>query len=239
LLPTFGRVAEKPNFSYDFRRIHELPPAKKSIRIDSAEAGTKREPTASKTGENAEENVGADAAKPAEDSGEVDHTEEVEQKLEAAIREAAENYDRMLRVTAEFENYKKRSAREMDDFRKFANQELVKDLLPILDNLELAIKSASENAKSANGLLEGIELTRKEILRVLEKHSVKQIEALGMPFDPSFHEAVMREETNDHPENTVTNELQKGYLMHDRLIRPSMVAVAMPIKKKGNPPAGG
>ena len=100
------------------------------------------------------------------------------------------------------------------------------------------MKSVSDEDKAANALLEGIELTRKEILRVLEKHNVKQIDALGMPFDPSFHEAVMREETDDHPENTVTTELQKGYLMHDRLIRPSMVAVAMPAKKE-NPPAGG
>jgi molecular chaperone GrpE len=215
-----------------------LPPAKKSIKIDSADRTAKGEPTASKSGENAEEKLGSDAAKPAEDSAETAHAQKVEKKLEAANREAAENYDRLLRVTAELENYKKRSARDMDDFRKFANQALVKDLLPILDNLELALKSASENGKSANGLLEGIELTRREILRVLEKHGVKQIEALGMPFDPSFHEAVMREEVDDQPENTITTELQKGYMMHDRLLRPSMVAVSMPIKKE-NPPAGG
>lgn len=215
-----------------------MPPPKKSIKIDSGERNPKSESPSPKSGGNAAENRDADAASAAENSTETAPSEGIEQKLEAATREAAENYDRLLRVSAEFENYKKRSARDMEDFRKFANQELVKDLLPILDNLELALKSASEKDKSADGILEGIELTRIEILRVLEKHKVKQIDALGMPFDPSYHEAVMREETDDHPENTVTTELQKGYLMHDRLIRPSMVAVAMPVKKE-NPPAGG
>ncbi|KPJ79073.1 MAG: hypothetical protein AMJ54_00930 [Deltaproteobacteria bacterium SG8_13] len=208
------------------------------MKIDSGERNPKSESPSPKSGGNAAENRDADAASAAENSTETAPSEGIEQKLEAATREAAENYDRLLRVSAEFENYKKRSARDMEDFRKFANQELVKDLLPILDNLELALKSASEKDKSADGILEGIELTRIEILRVLEKHKVKQIDALGMPFDPSYHEAVMREETDDHPENTVTTELQKGYLMHDRLIRPSMVAVAMPVKKE-NPPAGG
>ena len=215
-----------------------MPAAKKSIRIDSADQKRKAGTPSPKDADETQENLDTDTAKSAENSAEAVEPEEIEQRLEAASREAAENYDRLLRVSAEFENYKKRSAREMQDFRRYANQDLVKDLLPILDNLELALKSASEEEKTTNGLLEGIELTRQEILRVLEKHNVKQIDALGMPFDPSFHEAVMREETDDHPENTVTNELQKGYLMHDRLIRPSMVAVAMPVKKE-NPPAGG
>ena len=218
-----------------------MPPAKKRFKIDSANRDQKEETASPISGGDADDNLAAGAAEPAEGTAETapsEKPEEMEQRLEAANREAAENYDRMLRVSAEFENYKKRSARDMEDFRKYANQALVKDLLPILDNLELAIKSASEEDKAGGGLLEGIELTRKEILRVLEKHAVKQIDALGVPFDPSFHEAVMREETDDQPENTVTTELQKGYLMHDRLIRPAMVAVAMPVKKD-DPPADG
>ena len=215
-----------------------MAPPKKNIKIDSADRNKKVENNLPKFDDEAKDSAGKPETAPAKNGAETTQPESTEQKLESATREAAENYDRLLRVSAEFENYKKRSARDMHDFRKFANQDLVKDLLPILDNLELALKSASENDKAADGLLEGIELTRKEILRVLEKHDVKQIEALGMPFDPSFHEAVMREETDDHPENTVTTELQKGYLMHDRLIRPSMVAVAMPVKKE-SPPAGG
>jgi molecular chaperone GrpE len=162
-------------------------------------------------------------------TGEQDTVKSLEAKLETVTKEGQENYDRLLRVSAEFENYKKRSVRELSDVQKFANQSLVKDLLPIIDNLELALKSATESANNADGcLLDGVELTRKEILKVFEKNNIEQIEAIGKPFDPNFHEAVMREESDDCEENTVINELQKGYLMHDRLIRPAMVVVAMP-----------
>ena len=212
--------------------------AKKRTKIDADHQKEKAESTSPNANDETDESLAAEFAESAEIGDERAESETMEQKLETATREAADNYERLLRVSADFENYKKRSAREIEEFRKFANQDLVKDLLPILDNLDLALKSAHEKDKAANGLLEGIELTRKEILRVLEKHNVKQIDSLGMPFDPSYHEAVMREETDDHPENTVTNELQKGYLMHDRLIRPSMVAVAMPAKKD-QPPANG
>ena len=155
---------------------------------------------------------------------------ELEEKYKKSEEEAKQSYDRYLRVSAEFENYKKRSAREMDDFRKFANQSLVKELLPIVDNLELAIKSADENKNVDNSLLDGVDLTLKEIMKIFENYHVKAIEALGKTFDPRFHEAVMREETDKHPENSITNELQKGYLIHDRLLRPSMVVVAAPKK---------
>jgi molecular chaperone GrpE len=158
--------------------------------------------------------------------------QDLKSKLEIKTREAEENYDRLLRVSAEFENYKKRSAREMADFKKYANQSLLKELLPIIDNLDLAIKAAAEASNGTDAcLLDGVELTRKEILKVFENFHVEPIDALGKPFDPNFHEAVMREESDKHPENTVVNELQKGYLMHDRLLRPAMVVVAMPKSK--------
>jgi molecular chaperone GrpE len=155
-----------------------------------------------------------------------DPIKELEEKLKTAEESAKESYDRFLRVSAEFENYKKRSVREMDDFRKFAHQSLIKELLPVVDNLELAIRSSGEDANVDNGLVDGVNLTLREILKVFEKNHVKPIEALGKAFDPRYHEAVMREETDKHPENTITNELQKGYLIHDRLLRPSMVVVA-------------
>jgi molecular chaperone GrpE len=177
------------------------------------------------------------------DSGQPDRTayletvKDLEEKLATATRQADENYDRLLRVSAEFENFKKRAARDSEEFRKYATQSLVKDLLPIIDNLELALKSSAATDDSVGtSLIDGVELTRREILRVLENHQVKPIEALGAAFDPTYHEAVMREETNEHPENTVVGELQKGYLMHERLIRPSMVVVAAP--KQANGPDG-
>ncbi len=153
---------------------------------------------------------------------------ELEARLEAKEEEAKETYDRLLRVSADFENYKKRSAREMEDFRKYANQSLLKEMLSVVDNLELAINSSNDKKKADKHLIEGLNLTLNEILRVFEKFNVKPIEAQGKAFDPAFHEAVMREETTDFPENTVVSEFQKGYLIHDRLLRPAMVVVAVP-----------
>jgi molecular chaperone GrpE len=153
---------------------------------------------------------------------------ELESRLEAKEEEAKETYDRLLRVSADYENYKKRSAREMEEFRKYANQSLLKEMLSVVDNLELAINSSNDEKKADKHLIEGLNLTLNEILRVFEKFNVKPIEAQGRAFDPAFHEAVMREETDDFPENTVVSEFQKGYLIHDRLLRPAMVVVAVP-----------
>ncbi len=160
-----------------------------------------------------------------------DPVKELEAKLNAKEEEAKETYDRLLRVSAEFENHKKRSARELEDFRKYANQSLLKEMLYVVDNLQLAIKSADENQDGDNSLKEGLDLTHKEILRVFEKFNVTPIESQGKAFDPTYHEAVMQEETDEYPENTVINEMQKGYLIHDRLLRPAMVVVAKPKTK--------
>lgn len=153
----------------------------------------------------------------------------LESQLEAARQEARDNYDRVLRVTAEFENYKKRAQREMQDFRKYANESLIKALLPVVDNLERAICSAREvdDQKTDQAcVVDGVEMIRKELLRVLEGFNVIPIDALGQPFDPSYHQAVMQEKVTDPPDNTVLQEFQKGYLMHERLLRPSMVVVS-------------
>jgi molecular chaperone GrpE len=152
----------------------------------------------------------------------------MEAQFEAKEEEAKETYDRLLRVSADFENYKKRSSREMEEFRKYANQSLLKEMLSVVDNLELAINSSSEGKNTDKTMIEGLNLTLNEILRVFEKFNVTPIEAQGKTFDPAYHEAVMRDETDDYPENTVISEFQKGYLIHDRLLRPAMVVVAVP-----------
>ena len=159
---------------------------------------------------------------------EVDPIEELASKLEAKEKEAEETYERLLRVSAEFENYKKRSSREIEEFRKFANQSLIKEMLSVVDNLELAMNSTNGHKAIDKDLVQGLEMTHKEILKVFEKFNVKPIEAKGQPFDPTFHEAVMQEETDDYAKNTVINEMQRGYMIHDRLLRPSMVVVAKP-----------
>jgi molecular chaperone GrpE len=161
-------------------------------------------------------------------NSEDDPLKELEAKLEAKEKEAEDTYDRLLRISAEFDNYKKRSSREMVEYRKFANQSLIKEMLSVIDNLELAMNSTNGHKAIDKDLLQGLEMTYKEILKVFEKFNVKPIDACGQPFDPTFHEAVMQEETNDSPKNTVVNELQRGYMIHDRLLRPSMVVVAKP-----------
>jgi molecular chaperone GrpE len=202
--------------------------ANKKIKIEGGEEEKKPDAAGPPEGDVAAEDTENQAA---EDTAEETPKSEIEilkEQLEAVTQESEANKDKFMRASADLENYKKRSAREMDDMRKYANQSLVKDLLPVLDNLELALKSARENDNAAEHLVDGVELIRKDIIKIFDKFNIEQIDALGKAFDPRFHEAVMREETSKYSENTVINELQKGYLMHDRLIRPSMVVVAMP-----------
>ncbi len=147
-------------------------------------------------------------------------------QLESAKQEARDNYDRLLRVSAEFENFKKRASKEQAEFKKYANEALIKDLLSVVDNLERAVSAAANESKDVSSFLEGVELTLQEILKILNKYHVNPIEAVGNPFDPSYHQAVMQTETSDYPANTIIQELQKGYLIHDRLLRPAMVVVS-------------
>ena len=166
----------------------------------------------------------------AEDTATADAGSDLEKRLEESEEETKTAHDRFLRVSAEFENFKKRAQREVDEFRKYANEALIKELLTVVDNLERAVESSSE--KDENGqLLEGVNLTLKEILKVFEKFSVKPIEALEHEFDPAVHQAVLQEASETHAENMVIREFQKGYTIHDRLLRPAMVVVS---KSAGN-----
>jgi molecular chaperone GrpE len=160
---------------------------------------------------------------------ETDPVQVLEKEAEFAKQEAQENYDKYLRVFAEFDNYKKRSTREMNDFRKYANEALLRDMLTVVDNLERAINSSNDHAEDTSSIVEGVRMTHGGILDLIEKHHVAPIESEGKPFDPQFHQAFQQEESEDHPSNTVLKEFQKGYLLHDRLLRPSMVVVS---KKK-------
>lgn len=156
----------------------------------------------------------------------------LEEKLDVAQKEAQENYDRFLRVSAEFENYQKRTVREMADFRKFANEALIKDLLQVVDNIERAIASVAPDPDKNGSVVEGIQLTLKDILKILDKFNVKPIVSMGETFDPVFHQAMLQEESAEYPANTVIRELQKGYVLHDRLLRPAMVVVAKAAAKE-------
>jgi molecular chaperone GrpE len=150
--------------------------------------------------------------------------------VEEKAKLAEENYDRFLRAQAELENYKKRVEREKSTLVKYGNEEFIKAILPIIDNLERALDHTP--GENPDGLMEGIKITLNQLLQVLEKFGVTPIASVGEPFDPSKHEAMMQVESTDHEPNTVVSELQKGYFLNDRLIRPAMVSVAR-IPKEG------
>jgi molecular chaperone GrpE len=166
----------------------------------------------------------------AEDDGQLRDAVPQEEELEAALRdakaEAEAQHDRMLRMAAELENFKKRSARELEEMKKFATENLIRQLLTVVDNLERAIDSAASENGNHQSVVDGVGLTLQEVMKILEKHHVSPINALGEPFDPSFHQAMSQEESDAHPPNTVIREFQKGYLIHDRLLRPAMVVVS-------------
>ena len=147
------------------------------------------------------------------------------QQLTAKEQEAKDNYDRYVRQIAETENFKKRTARERDDAIRFANEMLLKDLLPVIDNLERAIAHAA-GGENGQPLVEGVEMVRKGFLDALSKFGVSQIVAVGQPFDPSKHEAIAQVVSDVHEPNVVVEELHKGYMFRDRLLRAALVSVA-------------
>jgi molecular chaperone GrpE len=150
--------------------------------------------------------------------------EELLQKIKELQELSEKNYDLYLRSQAEMENMKKRIRKEKEDWLKYSNETLIKQILPIMDSLEKAI-SHSSNDKALQALTEGVELTLKGLQNALGKAGVEEIKAEGEPFDPSFHEAVSQIE-DDHVEaGRVVQEIQKGYTLNKRLLRPAMVVV--------------
>lgn len=133
--------------------------------------------------------------------------------------------DRYMRLAAEFENYKRLSLRDQREQVRYGNEQLVKELLPVVDNLERAIKAAKDKAAN-DALVQGVELTLKQLQGTLTKFGVQTIEAVGQPFDPSAHQAVSQVTSDTVPAQHVAEEYQRGYRLHDRTIRAAMVAVS-------------
>ena len=142
--------------------------------------------------------------------------------LEELRRERDALQDRLLRTAAEFDNYRKRMDRERRELADYTAGEAIKDLLPIIDNLERALQASAQD----DPLRKGVELIHKQMLEMLRKRGVTPIEALGADFDPNVHEAVSHEESDQHREGEVMEELQRGYKVGERLLRPAMVKVA-------------
>ena len=153
--------------------------------------------------------------------------EEAEEALdpEKLAADLAELNQRFLRTAADFENYKRRTAQEKDDLLKYSNAKLMAELLPVLDNFQLALKCPAESVEAQN-VVKGVEMIYRQMLQTLEAAGMAKIEAVGQPFDPNLHEAIMQVDDDTVPEDTVVEELRAGYMLKERVIRPSMVKVS-------------
>lgn len=157
-------------------------------------------------------------------SAELQSTKEA---YEAALAELEASKERALRLQAEFENFRRRSLKERQDSHRFGHENLVKDLLSAVDNLERAIAHTEQSdGGDLSSFLQGVELVYREILAAFAKHGVSVIEPAGEPFDPALHEAMVQVPTAEVPPNTVVDVFQKGYQLHDRMLRPARVTVA-------------
>ena len=151
-------------------------------------------------------------------------------RLEEVERESSENHDRYLRAAAELENYKKRAARDRQDFIKYANENLIRDILPTVDSMERALEQAAES-QGFEAFVGGLRLIRDTVISVLGKHGATKIDAVGNDFDPNFHEALMQVEGEKEQDNKVAEEFETGYLLNGRLLRPSKVSISKHINK--------
>lgn len=169
----------------------------------------------------------ADNEATTEEAGvEVSEEATVSSELEQARVQAEENYQRLLRVQADFDNFRRRARAEKEDFAKYASLKLIEQLLPIVDNFDRALSSSKET-KDFDALVKGLDMTYRGIYQLLTAEGLKPIEAVGHPFNPEFHQAVMQVESEEHEEGIVVEELQKGYILKDKVIRPAMVKVSV------------
>jgi len=153
------------------------------------------------------------------------NTEETDPLAEAQ-QQAADNHDLYLRARADLENFRRRAQKDKEDLAKFANENLLREMLPILDNLCRALEHAQNGEGETGALVEGVEMTLDQFNKALEKFGVTPVEAVGQPFNPDCHEAMGQMESAEHPPNTVVQEMQKGYMLNQRLLRPALVMIA-------------
>jgi molecular chaperone GrpE len=148
---------------------------------------------------------------------------------DAVTRERDDLRDQLLRRAADLENMRRRHAKEKDEHQKFAAEKVLRDTVSVLDDLDRALEHAASNTDSAavNSLVQGLQMVHRRFVQTMEKHGVVAVSALGRPFDPHMHEAISQREDTSVARNTVVQEFQKGYLLHDRLLRPAMVVVAV------------
>ncbi len=153
--------------------------------------------------------------------------------LQQRAAQGAEHFERMLRLTADFDNFKKRAARERDETRRAASEAMLGRLLPVLDNFDMALAATNQPNASVETLKVGVSMIHTQLRQLFTDQGVEPVESMGRPFDPAIHEAVSQQETGDAPEGQVVQEIRKGYRLKDRLLRPASVVVAK--KPAANP----
>lgn len=157
--------------------------------------------------------------------------EDLKVKLQEMEKKAAEHYDKYVRAVAELDNYKKRAVREKADAIRYGNENLLRDILPLVDNMDRAMEHAC-NSEDFDAFKKGLKMLQEQLLGCLQKHGVEQIEAVGKDFDPHVHEAMVQVESKEHEESKVVGEFERGYLLNGRLLRPSKVSVCRRLKKE-------
>jgi len=163
---------------------------------------------------------------------EQDEMQTVSSDADASVGEAEtykkladENFQKLLRAQADFDNFRRRSRQEKEDFAKYASIKLIEQLLPVYDNLDRALVAGKES-NEVESLIKGVEMIFRQFAGILETEGLQPIDAVGQPFNPEFHQAIMQVESEEHEEGIVVEEIQKGYMLKDKVIRPSMVKVS-------------
>ena len=200
----------------------EVAEAPEGLTAEKEEGGQAGEQKADRKDEGQKEEDSASESVPAEGSP--------EERVEELVKENEELQDKFVRLMADFDNFKKRASKEKSEIIQFGNEGLLRDILPIIDNIERLLTYSHHEAGWKN-FREGIELLLAEISKTLASHGVEPIEAMGKPFDPNLHQAMQRAETEEVAANTIVEVYQKGYVYRGRLLRPSLVVVAVPPKR--------
>lgn len=195
---------------------------------DETQGSVEEEPPTRNENENGQEaeDVNAEDAQAAEEGAAEDSkVVELEAEVEMLKKQAEESKQRYLRAQADFENFRRRTRAEKEELSKYGSMSVLEKLLPVVDNFDRALDASRQN-EDFNSLLKGLEMIHTQFSQILEEEDLKPIQAVGEPFNPEFHQAVMQVESEEHEEGIVVEELQKGYMLKEKVIRPSMVKVS-------------
>lgn len=175
--------------------------------------------------ENAEASIASEAGENEAGASEAGASEELQKQLEELRSQAEESHQRLLRAQADFDNFRRRTRQEKEELAKYASMKLIEQLLPVMDNFERAISSSKEN-KDFEALVKGIDMVFRQFDQILGEEGLKPMETVGQPFNPDIHQAIMQVQSEEHAEGTIVEEVQKGYFLKDKVLRPALVKVS-------------